>query len=224
MRTWTDKTGTFKVEAALIGVSQGKVQLHKINGTKIAVPLEKLSAEDVEFLKSSETPKATEPTANAFDWATFFTTCGIDSQSAAAYTAIFRKERLDADILNDISRDVLKNLGLTEGDILRVMKKLPKKAVEGERAPTAAISSSPDQNRAKSVAEQQAEQENIKKLDYLFAQKLNTQSERQLQEAKDAALAAELQAKEHAAHKSRERRPISNEMLTFIIVELTVHV
>ncbi|KAL6937471.1 hypothetical protein ACO0RG_003981 [Hanseniaspora osmophila] len=51
VRTWVDKSGTFKVEAEFIGCSQGKVHLHKINGVKIAVPADKLSLGDVEFVE-----------------------------------------------------------------------------------------------------------------------------------------------------------------------------
>ncbi|RKO87390.1 Sla1 homology domain 1, partial [Blyttiomyces helicus] len=49
-RTWTDRTGAFKVEAQYIGLGDGKVHLHKTNGVKIAVPLEKLDATDMAFL------------------------------------------------------------------------------------------------------------------------------------------------------------------------------
>ncbi|KAL6940736.1 hypothetical protein ACO0QE_004649 [Hanseniaspora vineae] len=51
VRTWVDKSGTFKVEAEFIGCSQGKVHLHKVNGVKIAVPADKLSLGDVEFVE-----------------------------------------------------------------------------------------------------------------------------------------------------------------------------
>ena len=45
-RTWTDASGSFKVEATLVGVEDGKVQLRKTDGTTIAVPIDKLSAAD----------------------------------------------------------------------------------------------------------------------------------------------------------------------------------
>jgi hypothetical protein len=50
LRTWTDTTGKFRVEAELIGVADGKVQLKKQDGAVIGVPLDKLSKEDQEFL------------------------------------------------------------------------------------------------------------------------------------------------------------------------------
>jgi hypothetical protein len=45
-RTWTDKTGRFKVEAELIEVKDGMVRLQKTDGKKLSVPLEKLSEAD----------------------------------------------------------------------------------------------------------------------------------------------------------------------------------
>ncbi len=46
LRTWTDSTGQFKVEAELIRVADGKVELKKADGTVIAVPLDRLSPAD----------------------------------------------------------------------------------------------------------------------------------------------------------------------------------
>ncbi|KAI8926965.1 hypothetical protein BC831DRAFT_413476 [Entophlyctis helioformis] len=52
LRKWKDRSGSFEVDAAYVGLSEGKVQLHKSNGVKIAVPLEKLSPADVEYVQS----------------------------------------------------------------------------------------------------------------------------------------------------------------------------
>ncbi|XBW36597.1 hypothetical protein QEN19_002169 [Hanseniaspora menglaensis] len=53
VRSWVDTSATFKVDAELIGASQGKIHLHKTNGVKIAVPAEKLSLQDLEFVERS---------------------------------------------------------------------------------------------------------------------------------------------------------------------------
>ncbi|KAL1631609.1 cytoskeletal protein binding protein [Diplodia seriata] len=50
-RTWTDRTGSFKVEAEFIGLKDGKIHLHKLNGVKIAVPVPKMSVEDLEYVE-----------------------------------------------------------------------------------------------------------------------------------------------------------------------------
>ena len=51
VRTWIDRTGAFKVEAEFLGVQDGKIHLHKVNGVKIAVAAQKLSVEDLEYVE-----------------------------------------------------------------------------------------------------------------------------------------------------------------------------
>ena len=50
-RTWTDRSGSFKVEAQFIGLKDGKIHLHKLNGVKIAVPVVKMAVEDLEYVE-----------------------------------------------------------------------------------------------------------------------------------------------------------------------------
>ncbi|KAJ3162752.1 cytoskeletal protein binding protein [Geranomyces michiganensis] len=154
-RMWTDRSGTFKVEAEFIGISDGKVQLHKTNGVKIAVPLAKLDAKDIEFLRTipgnesipaPEAPKApvaagpsmatlaaaasapiaSAPTGNfsynGFDWKEFLIGAGVSAGDAAIYGQKFVGERMDRSHLADLDRELLRNLGVTEGDIIRIRK------------------------------------------------------------------------------------------------------
>ncbi|KAL9538294.1 hypothetical protein MBANPS3_011040 [Mucor bainieri] len=51
IRTWTDRSGSFKVEAQFIDFHNGKLRLHKLNGVKIDVPVEKMCAEDVRWVE-----------------------------------------------------------------------------------------------------------------------------------------------------------------------------
>ncbi|OAP57144.1 hypothetical protein AYL99_07881 [Fonsecaea erecta] len=51
VRTWTDHSGTFKVEAEFLRVTDGKIHLHKVNGVKIAVPVSKMSPEDLDYVE-----------------------------------------------------------------------------------------------------------------------------------------------------------------------------
>jgi hypothetical protein len=52
-RTWTDVTGTYKIEAELIEATAAEVTLkRKEDGRVVKVPTEKLSPEDQEFLKT----------------------------------------------------------------------------------------------------------------------------------------------------------------------------
>ena len=53
-RTWTDKTGTVKIEAKYVQQKQGHVQLQKPDGSLIATPISLLSEADQEYLKTQE--------------------------------------------------------------------------------------------------------------------------------------------------------------------------
>ena len=54
VRTWTDNTGKFSVDAEFNGMSFGKVQLKKNDGKIIKIDLEKLSDEDREWIKTEK--------------------------------------------------------------------------------------------------------------------------------------------------------------------------
>lgn len=51
VRTWTDHSGSFKVDAQFLGVADGKIHLHKVNGVKIAVPISKMSQPDLDYVE-----------------------------------------------------------------------------------------------------------------------------------------------------------------------------
>ena len=53
VRTWTDRSGNFKVEAQFLGLKDGKIHLHKLNGVKIAVPAGKMAIEDLEYVEAA---------------------------------------------------------------------------------------------------------------------------------------------------------------------------
>ena len=50
-RTWTDASGKYRIEAKFGGVTDGKVELTKRDGSALTLPLEKLSDEDKEWIK-----------------------------------------------------------------------------------------------------------------------------------------------------------------------------
>ncbi|KAK9367617.1 hypothetical protein V1509DRAFT_625728 [Lipomyces kononenkoae] len=149
IRTWTDRTGTFKVEAAFVGCTDGKIQLHKVNGVKIAVAASKMSVEDLEYVEritgtslASAKPEESAsklgvvtaqdnvnkvdvpkgPARAGFDWFEFFLSCGVDVNNCQRYAVNFAKDQMDEAILPDITPSVMRMLGLKEGDILRVSK------------------------------------------------------------------------------------------------------
>ncbi|NUQ62263.1 MAG: PQQ-binding-like beta-propeller repeat protein [Pirellulales bacterium] len=51
LRTWTDSSGKFQIEASMLGFSDGKVQLEKADGSQIAVPTSKLSKADQQYVR-----------------------------------------------------------------------------------------------------------------------------------------------------------------------------
>ena len=51
VRTWTDRSKSFIVEADFLALKDGKINLHKMNGVKIAVPVSKMSIEDLESVE-----------------------------------------------------------------------------------------------------------------------------------------------------------------------------
>jgi hypothetical protein len=54
MRTWSDVSGRFQIEAAFVSVVDGKVNLRRADGRVLAVPLEKLSAADQAYVQQQQ--------------------------------------------------------------------------------------------------------------------------------------------------------------------------
>lgn len=52
VRTWTDRSGAFKVQAQFLSLYEGKFRLHKTNGVKIDVPVDKMSPEDIQWVEA----------------------------------------------------------------------------------------------------------------------------------------------------------------------------
>jgi hypothetical protein len=155
VRIWTDRSGTFKVEAEFLTIKDGKIHLHKVNGVKIAVPVPKMSVEDLEYvenatgvsldddkplsdIKRRSTQRAKEQSSRSasgitvekkpqYDWFDFFLQCGVNPQICERYAQAFSRDQMGEENLPDISAALLRTLGLKEGDILRVMKHLDKK-------------------------------------------------------------------------------------------------
>ncbi|GAB7365918.1 hypothetical protein MBLNU230_g7246t1 [Neophaeotheca triangularis] len=155
LRTWTDRSGTFKVEAEFIGLREGKIHLHKLNGVKIAVPVSKMAVEDLEYvenatgesldedkplsdIKRRSTQKKKDDTRdqggaprasadvpeNSYDWFDFFLQCGVNPQICERYAGAFSRDQMGPEVLPDVNEQLLRTLGVKEGDILRIMKHL----------------------------------------------------------------------------------------------------
>jgi hypothetical protein len=155
VRTWTDRTGSFKVEAEFLTIKDGKIHLHKVNGVKIAVPVPKMSVEDLEYveratgvsldddkplsdIKRRSTQRIKDQASRSssvgitvetkkYDWFDFFLGCGVNPQICERYAQAFARDQMGEENLPDVTDTVLRNLGVKEGDILRVMKFLDNK-------------------------------------------------------------------------------------------------
>ncbi|KAI0172352.1 hypothetical protein GGR52DRAFT_550028 [Hypoxylon sp. FL1284] len=157
VRTWTDRSKSFSVEAQFLGLKDGKINLHKMNGVKIAVPVAKMSIEDIEYVErtmgisldedkplsevkrakskanagrdgsSSRVGASIEPAKPDYDWFQFFLSCDVAVGLCERYAQAFAKDSMDESVLPDVDASVLRNLGLREGDIIKVMRYLDKR-------------------------------------------------------------------------------------------------
>jgi hypothetical protein len=64
-RTWTDSTGNYRVEADLIGFNDATAVLKKKSRQLVAVPIEKLSKEDRDYLESKEAAEQARQSAES---------------------------------------------------------------------------------------------------------------------------------------------------------------
>lgn len=151
-RIWHDRSGQFRVEAAFLGYSGGKLRLHKVNGVVIEVPSEKMSKEDMQYVEQvtnkkstasapaqrtseddvpleqrkrilqSESPRPPSKKGPKIDWFEFFLSAGCDIDDCTRYASSFERDKIDEVILPDITDATMRSLGLREGDIIRITK------------------------------------------------------------------------------------------------------
>lgn len=121
-----------------------------MNGVKIAVPIAKMSHEDLEYVENitgisldDERPLAdvrrakssTRPSEPAgakiernkvpeYDWFQFFLSCDVAVGLCERYAQAFLKDSMDESVLPDVDATILRTLGLREGDIIKVMRNL----------------------------------------------------------------------------------------------------
>ncbi|KAG6919410.1 hypothetical protein DXG01_006293 [Tephrocybe rancida] len=153
-RIWHDRSGQFRVEAAFLGFSNGKLRLHKVNGVIVEVPSEKMSIEDMKYVERMTSKKSRPPptkqvseddiplgvsreqkpsrsappkAAPKIDWFDFFLSAGCDLDDCTRYAASFEKDKLDETLLPDITEGIMRSLGVREGDIIRINKAIEKR-------------------------------------------------------------------------------------------------
>lgn len=129
IRTWTDRSGSFKVEAQFIDFHNGKLRLHKLNGVKIDVPVEKMSPEDVRWVEkygqSQPAPAQAPPQKKLnerWDWFDWFMVIGIPMQASLQYASAFKAEKLDDSDIPKLTHRQMKTLGLKEDHVQRIQR------------------------------------------------------------------------------------------------------
>ncbi|KAG9242078.1 actin cytoskeleton-regulatory complex protein sla1 [Calycina marina] len=157
VRQWTDRSKSFSVEAQFLGLKDGKIHLHKLNGVKIAVPVVKMSVEDLEYVErvtgvsldedkplsdikgrrgrrdnhkeepSSSGAGATIEKEPEYDWFQFFLSCDVAVGLCERYAQTFHRDSMDESVLPDVDPTVLRTLGIREGDIIKIIRFLDKK-------------------------------------------------------------------------------------------------
>lgn len=140
-----------------MGLKDGKINLHKLNGVKIAVPVVKMSIEDLEYVERvtgvsldedkplsnikmhqsrRDNRKEPSPSSGAgvsiekkpeYDWFGFFLSCDVAVGLCERYAQTFNRDSMDESVLPDVDATVLRTLGIREGDIIKIMRFLDKK-------------------------------------------------------------------------------------------------
>src|SRR6185436_3767978 len=94
-RTWTDKTGKFKVAGELVKVEDGNAFLRRTDGKEIKVPLDRLSDADREFVKEhgehSSSPESTDANKASADVAMRFYSDLRTQERAIAQQSLTKK-------------------------------------------------------------------------------------------------------------------------------------
>lgn len=146
-----------------------------MNGVKIAVPIAKMSIEDIEYVERvtnksldeekplSEVKRAraaqassssrdsgskigasVEPPKPDYDWFQFFLSCEVAVGLCERYAQAFAKDSMDESVLPDVDATVLRNLGLREGDIIKVMRHIEQRfGGKGENGSAGGLFSGP---------------------------------------------------------------------------------
>ncbi|KIY50088.1 SHD1-domain-containing protein, partial [Fistulina hepatica ATCC 64428] len=63
-RIWHDRTGQFRVEAAFLGMTNGKIRLHEVNGVVVEVPEGKMSLDDMRYIECLTNGNSSPSTSN----------------------------------------------------------------------------------------------------------------------------------------------------------------
>ncbi|KAI8996846.1 hypothetical protein BDB01DRAFT_830492 [Pilobolus umbonatus] len=132
LREWTDRTGSFKVAAQFVCYVNGKIRLHKTNGVKIDVPLEKMCKDDIHYVekeldqkiddRSDDIPLAHLSGNSRFSWLEFFKKINIPHSACISYSSAFNNDGLQEKDIDRLTYKKMRSLGLTEKHIRRIQR------------------------------------------------------------------------------------------------------
>ncbi|KAI9472028.1 MAG: hypothetical protein EXX96DRAFT_653204 [Benjaminiella poitrasii] len=136
VRTWTDHTGAFKVEAQFLLCTNGKVRLFKTNGVKIDVPLEKMCLNDLQFIERETGAKLTDsiPLAHlkpsSFNWFDFFRKANLPAKASREYADNFEANKLTESDVDHLTHRKMKLLGMSERHVQRIQRFIERSVAE----------------------------------------------------------------------------------------------
>ncbi len=100
-RTWTDSTGKFKIDAQLVEFKDDQVTLRRTDGKTISLPLNRLSQQDQQFVKTSQAkPEAENPFAVEDESPGAKTVASAEPGAADVNGALRKSDWSSAQILN----------------------------------------------------------------------------------------------------------------------------
>ncbi|KAG0148091.1 hypothetical protein CROQUDRAFT_75775 [Cronartium quercuum f. sp. fusiforme G11] len=109
------------------------------------LPLAKLVVKSTSGSSSSSKPtsnstgtsrKPAGPAKRPTDWFDFFLTAGCDLDDCTRYATNFERDRIDESLLTELEPATMRNLGLREGDVIRVRKHIKQKYGSSVAGPT----------------------------------------------------------------------------------------
>ena len=228
VRTWYDRTGQFKVDAEFLGIKNGSFRLHKTNGMVIDVPMEKMSEPDIllvedelgrslrpslsrqQLRRSSQVPDARvrsrEPSKSQSraneDWFEFFLAAGVDVDNCTRYANAFERDMIDEEVLPDLTTDMLRGIGLREGDIIRVRRHIDARI--GRRPSRESRSNETERERAMREDEELARRIQLQELDERSSSARRAEREREERQKADELRTKEREVRRRADDHERE--------------------
>lgn len=126
-RLWTDRTGKFQVEAEYLSFNSqsGQVELLKLNGKTVKVPLEMLAESDVKYVylrEGIEVETNSNTPADSNSWLGLLLSLGIARERASKYAEKLKQLGKEVSLHHLSTREVMRAHGFAEADILVILK------------------------------------------------------------------------------------------------------